>query len=126
MNSQQACENILTVLGYTTEPQRSEIINQGLTNGNELAALTSKELSLIFDENRNSNRRRLLGNQIVIPITAQTKLEALRYEFQLRNLCNSPMNLPTLTAINIAQSRQFVHRNKTISKQKITVTYHLQ
>lgn len=113
MDSADTFTEVLIVLGFTLLAQREELTNQGLTTGNDLCALTKAELNLVFDENRNSNRRRTLANQVTIPIIARTKLEALRYEFYLRVQCNSPMTEENLLNLTADDSRQLVLQKQT-------------
>ncbi len=77
MDSADTFIDILTTLGFNTDAQRNDIINQGVTTCLDLSILTKAELQLVFDENRNSNRRRTIANQVVVSIPARSKLEAL-------------------------------------------------
>ena len=61
MDNPDTFDFVLDILGFTTIAQLDELINQGLTTGDDLSHLTKNELTLIFDENRNSNRRRNLN-----------------------------------------------------------------
>ena len=103
MDSEDTFDTILNTLGFNTVGRRNDITNQGVISGNDLANLTSSELQLVFDENRTSNRRRTVANQVVLSITSRTKLEALRYEFALRKLCNSDMTAAQLNVFNASE-----------------------
>ena len=84
---------LITRIGFPDLNQREEITNQGITTCDDLADLSSEELKLVFDENRNQNRRRQAANQITLPILAKGRLEAIRYEMELRAICNKPTQL---------------------------------
>jgi hypothetical protein len=118
MDSADIFIDTLIILGFTTVAQRNDITNQGLTTCDELSILTKAELQLVFDENRNSNRRRNIANQVVISIPAKSKLEALRYDLSLRILCNAPMTEEQLTAFNAATARSLVKQQQDHTESK--------
>ena len=77
MDSEDTFIEILTTLGFNTDAQRNNIINQGVKTCVNLSILTKVELQLVFDKNRNSNHHRTIANQVVVSIPARSKLEAL-------------------------------------------------
>ena len=93
MNNQNEFNALITRVGFTAGNQQLEITNQGITTCDDLADLSTDELEAIFNENKNQNRRRTIVNQITLPILAKTRLEAIRYEMDLRIMCNKPMEL---------------------------------
>ena len=112
MNEPAVFRTVLTVLGFNTIARRNEITGQGILTCNDLAALTASELEQVFTENRSANRRRTAPNQVVIPIPSKSRLEALRYEFDLRQTCQSPMAEATLLDIDLDIARIFVQQKQ--------------
>lgn len=108
MDDQVIFANIMNTFGFINDNQFAEITGQGIISCSDLCNLTSDELELIFAENRNSNRRRNLNTQIILPILACSRLEAFRYELSLRQLCDSPMTIAQLNGITPAIARVFV------------------
>jgi hypothetical protein len=76
MDNPSIFDTIMEVFGFIQNAQIAEITGQGITTCNDLSNLTSDELELIFAENRNSNRRRNLNTQVILPILARSRLEA--------------------------------------------------
>ena len=112
MNSAADFTTLLTNIGFANADQRNEIINQGLQTLEDLSDLSSEELKAVFLENKNSNRRRVLANQISLPVLACTKLEAVRYELELRTMCGSPMNQAQVQALNNAEAKKLARQKK--------------
>ena len=112
MNSAADFTTLLTNIGFANADQRNEIINQGLQTLEDLSDLSSEELKAVFLENKNSNRRRALANQISLPVLACTKLEAVRYEVELRTMCGSPMNQAQVQALNNAEAKKLARQKK--------------
>ena len=82
---------LLQRIGFINNNQREEITNQGINCCDDLACLSEEEIKAVYDENKNANRRRQANNQIVLPILAKSRLEAIRYEMELCTMCHKPM-----------------------------------
>jgi hypothetical protein len=112
MNSPAEFSALLSRIGFTTLLQRNEITTQGLNTMDDLADLSKDELNAVFEENKSSNRRRNVGVQVNLPILACTKLEAIRYEVELRAMCDSPMPLVKIQALDNAEARRLIRQKK--------------
>ena len=91
MNDADVFNTMLNAMGLTTAAQRQVITNQQVTNLTAFSRFTEEELKLTFEENNNANRRRAINNQVVIPVQSRTLLEGLRYNMELRALCQAEM-----------------------------------
>ena len=112
MNDQNEFNTLITRVGFTDANQRLEITNQGITTCDDLADLSTDELEAIFNENKNQNRRRTIVNQITLPILAKARLEAIRYEMDLRIMCSKPMDLQQIQSITLVAAKTFVKQKK--------------
>ena len=112
MNDENEFNTLITRIGFTDNNQRLEITNQGITACDDLADLSTDELEAIFNENKNQNRRRTIANQITLPILAKARLEAIRYEMDLRIMCNKPMDLQQIQSITLVVAKTFVKQKK--------------
>ena len=112
MESEAALDALLTRIGFNTIAKREEITNQGINTCNDLADLSDNELQAIYDENKNHNRRRTVNNQIVLPILAKARLEAIRYEMELRTMCDKPMNDQQIQEVTLTVAKEFVKQKK--------------
>jgi hypothetical protein len=108
MDNPDIFNTIMDIFGFIRNTQIAEITGQGIITCSDLSNLTSDELKLIFSENCNSNRRRNLNPQVILPILAQSRLEAFRYELTLCHLCDSPMTEVQLNAITPAIAQTYV------------------
>ena len=99
---------LLTRIGFIAANQRQEITNQGIVTCADLADLSDEEPKAVFDENKNANRRRNAKNQIVLPILAKARLDAIRYEMELRAMCCKPMTLIQIQGIDINGAKALV------------------
>ena len=104
--------DLLTRIGFTANNQRQEITNQGIVTCADLADLSEEELKAVFEENKNANRRRTANNQIVLPILAKARLDAIRYEMELRTMCRKPMTLAQIQDIDINGAKALVKQKK--------------
>ena len=118
MDSEDIFLTVLTTYGFTTDAMKAEITGQGVNTCTNLLSLTKAELEQVFTECKSRNRRRNLNLQIVLSIPARSKLEAFRYELNLRDSCNSPMTDVQLNAINAAYARNLVQQQKDKQESK--------
>ena len=116
MNSAADFITLLTNIGFGNVDQRNEIINQGIQTLEDLADLSGDELKAVYAENKSSNRRRVIANQVSLPVLSCTKLEAVRYELALRTMCNSPMNAAQVQALDNAEARKLMRQKKQREK----------
>ena len=112
MNDANEFTQLLTCIGFDALNQREEITNQGITTCDDLADLSEEELKGVYEENKNANRRRQSNNQIVLPILAKARLEAIRYELELRTMCHKPMSLAQIQGVTLNVAKTFVKQKK--------------
>ena len=69
-----------------------------------------------FEENKYSNRRRNVHAQINLSVLACTKLDAIRYEVELRAMCSSPMPLEKIQSLENTEARRLFARGNSVRK----------
>ena len=99
---------LLGRIGFNSVAQRNEITEQGVTTCSDLADLSKDELEAIYYENRNTNRRRTMPNQVTLPILAKSRLDAIRYEMNLRTMCSKPMDLTQIQGLTLVLAKGLV------------------
>ena len=87
----EAFSSMLNDIGLTTAAQRNVLITQNINTYKALSQIFDKELKAIFDDKHVMNRRRNLNQQVIIPIPIRTMIEGLRYDMELRSLCDQQM-----------------------------------
>ena len=91
MVNAESFSTMLSDIGLTTAAQRNVLIAQNINTYEALSQISDKELKAIFDDNHIMNRRRNLNQQVIIPIPIRTMIEGLRYDMELRSLCDQQM-----------------------------------